>query len=140
MNAPVKLAILAVPAAQSPMDRDERRDVEIAHLARVHFSADRASIIAGTGFTTNDASNSLQQFFADSPELGELIRAALSGSAEVVGKRFADLVVKVMQDDAEAAAKHDVECMERAAMADPDNFRPKTRSQVAALDWLTAGA
>ena len=121
-------------------DREEIRDAEISRLTRARFAADRASIIASTGRATNDASNSMQEFFASSPDLGELIRTALSGSAEVAGKRFTDLVVKVMQADAELEAIRDVERMERAAQVDTNNFRPTTRSQAIALDWLTAGA
>lgn len=136
MNAPINLAVLASP----DLDREEMRNAKITQLARARFSADRASILAGTGRATNDISNSMQEFFASSPALGELIRTALSGSAEVTGKRFVDLLCKVMQADAEIEAIRDVERMERAAQAEPENFRPTTRSQAVALDWLAAGA
>lgn len=121
-------------------DHKALRDDEITRRTRDEFQKQRNAILAGDKRATTDACNSLADYFANSPDWPTLIRTALCGSADVTGKQFTDLLVKVMQDDAEVVAIRTVEGMEAAAKQDPENFAPRTHMQAVALDWLRAGA
>lgn len=96
------------------------------------FQRERQLVLDKDRRATRDVSNSLLEYFANSPDLGELARAALDGGPYAVGKKFTDLVVAVMHADAELSQAIAV----AAAKDDPDNFRPRTKAQAVALERM----
>lgn len=103
------------------------------------FKKQRNAILAGDKRATTGACNSLMDYLTNSEDWPTLIRTALATSSDVTGKRFTDLLVKVMQADAEVVAIRAVEDMEAAAKDDPANYTP-TRTQRIAMEWRAAGA
>jgi hypothetical protein len=89
-------------------EREELRDAEIATLARAKFQAARDAILAGDQRATTDACNSLQDFLANAV-LPDLVRTAFATGSDVTGKAFTDILVAVMQADAELAATREVD-------------------------------
>lgn len=119
-------------------EREELRDAEIKVQQKACFQAIRDAILAGDECTADEVGSSLLESLVDTPDLLELVRTALSSSADVTGKRFTDLLIKSMQPRAEVDAIHQVEQMEADALAEHDPV-PRTLQRIAD-EWRAAGA
>ncbi|MGK5049477.1 hypothetical protein ACQ4WP_26815 [Janthinobacterium sp. GB4P2] len=108
----------------------------VVAVASSSFSAQRSAIRAGDKRATTDACNSLLNYLADSADLPTLVRTALNGDAVITGLAFTDILLAVMQADADQAAERELADAARLARDDPANCQAKTRAQVAALEKL----
>jgi hypothetical protein len=92
----------------------ERKQQErIDALATTYFNANRDSVLMGcedgeVNRDTKDAGNSLLENLAESGDLPTLVRTAFSCSAEVTGRAFVEILVRVMKADAERDAEIEI--------------------------------
>lgn len=111
---------------------EEQRDEVIAELTEKHLARRRALVRDGDKKTVVDVANDvLDQMAAE--HISELVIESQHAARAVIGKKFVNVVTKVLTDHAEADAIREVEALERAAKDDPDNCRPKGRRMV---QWM----
>lgn len=117
------------------IDTEELRSTLIDQLTREHAVAIRAKAAAGDAETLHDLGNAVGDRLSQ-PGVSELmIQTALRSGTTNAGAMVLALVEKCIDADAELEALKEVEQIEAAASADPDNYRPTMRQQ-RALDAM----
>lgn len=110
-------------------DTEKLRDAAIAELTTKHAEALRAKLATGDATALHDMANAVGERLSQ-PGICELIvGTAVKCGQFKAGTLFSAVVDECVQADAEREAIKEVERMEAAAKADPDNCQMTMRQE-----------
>lgn len=110
---------------------EEQRDAAIAEAARRHAAAIRTNLLTGNAKALHDLANDLGVRLSQKGVAEQLVRTAVACGPHTAGNRLLDLIQACIDSDAKCEAIKEIERVEAAAKADPDNYRARARAVAA---------